>query len=418
MTAPLYRVLSILRPDDSGLSEETRWRIQVYRLLSLLGAVLVPLFGRLYRLGGADVVDPVWARVLLMAGFLGLVAGSYVSEWVRRRYIPLIQGLLYGVMTWFAVIAALNRMSGDYAIGLLFVFGVLSLCVGIGVDTPGPLVWFLGYGLSLTIAGCVSAPSLESNPFVLGACVASMAIVLYVVVRAQLSMQRSVRERTLLQRHVGAHTLEMIQDNGGNIPIVRGRGRMQALAVVFTDLRDSTDQIERVAPREFVRHLNRTFSTQAKIATHFGGSIDKFVGDAMIAIFDGHHALERALRCSIEIRCAFRTDPLSSSFWRGLGIGVNYGPMLMGTMGSEERIDYSIIGSEVNLGARLCDTASPGHVLVRTDLIERHDLTDAFRIESVGTHTFKGFDRQFEIANVRPAPDESARSDGTRPAAS
>ncbi len=213
-------------------------------------------------------------------------------------------------------------------------------------------------------------------------------------------MIADLRERSLLQRHVGAHTLEMIRDSEELRIDLAEQGQMQALAVMFTDLRGSTDQIERTAPREFVRQLNRTFSTQTKIASHFDGSIDKFVGDAMIAIFGGDAPLERALRCSIEIQRAFRTDPMSSSFWNGLGIGVNYGPMLMGNMGTEERLDYSVIGAEVNLCARLCETAGPGQILVRRDLIERHGLADTIRIQSVGPQTFKGFDRQFEIAEV------------------
>ncbi len=210
----------------------------------------------------------------------------------------------------------------------------------------------------------------------------------------------NVTERSLLQRHVGAHTLEMIRGSEELDRDLAEQGQMQDLAVLFTDLRGSTDQIERTAPREFIRQLNRTFSTQAKIATHFDGSIDKFVGDAMIAIFAGDAPLERALRCSIEIQRAFRTDPLSSSFWKGLGIGVNYGPMLVGNVGTEERLDYSVIGAEVNLCARLCEAAEPGQILVRRDLMEHHGLDDVAQIESVGTQTFEGFDRPFEIAEV------------------
>jgi adenylate cyclase len=231
-------------------------------------------------------------------------------------------------------------------------------------------------------------------------CVVSMAIVLYVVVRTQLSMKQSVRERALLQRHVGSHTLEMIQDSEAPDLNLSDQSQMQALGVVFTDLRGSTDQIERTAPKEFVRQLNRTFSTQARIATHFDGSIDKFVGDAMIALFAGSASLKRALHCGVEIQRAFRADPLPSSFWKGLGIGVNYGPMLMGNMGTEERRDYSVIGAEVNLCARLCNAAAPGQILVRTDLLERHGLTGTFRTESVGTQAFKGFDRGFDISEV------------------
>lgn len=219
-------------------------------------------------------------------------------------------------------------------------------------------------------------------------------------------MIADLRERSVLQRHVGQHTLEMIR-SGDPLEIdLEDEGQMRTLAVLFTDLRGSTDRIERTEPRMFVRHLNRTFSAQAKIATHFGGSIDKFVGDAMIAIYAGDAPLKRALQSSIEIQQGFRNDPLLSSFFEGLGIGVNYGSMLMGNMGGEERVDYSVIGPEVNLCARLCGAAEAGQILVRKDLIEERGLAGSFQVDSVGRQTFKGFDRQFEIAEVLYANDQ------------
>lgn len=218
-------------------------------------------------------------------------------------------------------------------------------------------------------------------------------------------MITDLRERSLLQRHVGKHTLEMIRASEDLDEASTEQGQIRELAVLFTDIRGSTDQIERTDPHDFVRHLNRTFSAQARAATHFEGSIDKFVGDAMIALFDGDDALEKALRCSIEIQRGFQQDPLCSSFFDGLGVSVNYGPVLMGNMGGEERLDYSVIGAEVNLCARLCSAAGPGQILVPKPLVERHDLADTFRLESVGIQSFKGFDRHFEIAEVTYATD-------------
>ncbi len=213
-------------------------------------------------------------------------------------------------------------------------------------------------------------------------------------------MIADLRERSLLQRHVGAHTLEMIRNSEEPDFDLNDQGQIKELAVLFTDLRNSTDLIERTSPRNFVRRLNRTFTSQAKVASRYGGSIDKFVGDAMIAIFAGDDRLERALHCSIEIQRAFQEDSSAASFWDGLGVGVNYGPMLMGPMGAEERFDYSVIGAEVNLCARLCSTAEAGQVLVRKDLIVQQGLTDTFQVESVATQKLKGFDRTLEIAEL------------------
>lgn len=218
-------------------------------------------------------------------------------------------------------------------------------------------------------------------------------------------MIADLRERSLLQRHVGNHTLEMIRASDNLDEAPNGKGQIRELAILFTDIRGSTDQIERTNPHNFVRHLNRTLSTQARAATYFEGSIDKFIGDAMIALFDEDDALEKALRCSIAIQRGFQKDPLCSSFFDGLGVGVNYGPMLMGNMGGEERLDYSVIGTEVNLCARLCSAAGPGQILVPKGLVERHYLADTFRLESVDVQSFKGFDRQFEIAEVIYATD-------------
>lgn len=218
-------------------------------------------------------------------------------------------------------------------------------------------------------------------------------------------MIADLRERSLLQRHVGAHTLEMIRNSEEMAINLNNQGQMQELAVLFTDIRGSTDQIERQDPRDFVRQLNRTFSTQSRAVTHFGGSIDKFVGDAVIAIFGGESSVEQALRCSIEIQRGFQKDPLLSSYFKGLGVGVNYGSMLMGNMGTEERVDYSVIGAEVNLCARLCSAADADEILVREDLLGQHGLTDRFTVESIGDRTFKGFDRHFEIARLVYAND-------------
>ena len=193
MASSLFDFLSFLWPDDPKLSEREAWLVQAYRFLSGVAAVLTPIFGVLYHLLPTDYVDPWWARIAMAGLFGALLGGSYVSTWIRDHYIPLFWGCLYVLVTWVSTLTALNVVSGDYAVAFLFVFCVVGVCIGIGLQRMGPLVWFLGYALFLTgsIYLVVAAP--ETSSFVLVGCVATLSIVLYVVFQARLSMQQELK---------------------------------------------------------------------------------------------------------------------------------------------------------------------------------------------------------------------------------
>ena len=193
MAFSLFDILWFLRPDDAEFSEREAWLVQAYRFLSGVAAVLIPVFGVLYHLLPTDYVDPWWARIAMAGLFGALLGGSYVSTWIRDHYIPLFWGCLYVLVTWVSTLTALNVVSGDYAVAFLFVFCVVGVSIGIGLQRMGPLVWFLGYALFLTgsIYLVVAAP--ETSSFVLVGCVATLSIVLYVVFQARLSMQQELK---------------------------------------------------------------------------------------------------------------------------------------------------------------------------------------------------------------------------------
>lgn len=193
MASSLSDILSFLRPDDADLSEREAWLAQIYRFLTIVAGALIPVFGILYRILPAAYVDPWWARLGMMGLFAGLLGLSYGSKWVRRHYTSLMWGTLYVLITWVGALTALNQASGDYAVALLFVFCVVGVCIGIGAQRMAPLIWFLGYAilLSVGIYGLVSAP--ETSSFAVVGCMGTLAIVLYVVFQAQLSMRRRLK---------------------------------------------------------------------------------------------------------------------------------------------------------------------------------------------------------------------------------
>jgi len=135
--------------------------------------------------------------------------------------------------------------------------------------------------------------------------------------------------------------------------------------VIFTDIRGYTEFSERVSPEVVIEALNRYFDVQSGIVEQFGGDIDKFVGDALVAVFDGDEMEQRAVFCGVTIADAMAG--LLKKFPEynlHVGIGIASGEVVMGAMGARDRMDFTVLGSTVNLSARLCGKAEPGQVLL------------------------------------------------------
>lgn len=207
-----------------------------------------------------------------------------------------------------------------------------------------------------------------------------------------------LRERFALSKYVGDHTLEMVKKTSSSEPDLGGS--KEDLAILFTDIRGSTKKIATSGPETFISVLNRTLGAQADAVLEQEGSIDKFVGDSLIALFSGENALERAINCGIKIQKDYLEDPEVSIFFDGLGVGINYGSMVLGNMGAKERMDYTVIGPEVNLCARLCSVAESGQVLVPKQRIEEHKLESKFAFDAVEKKNLKGFSNEIEIMEV------------------
>ena len=140
-----------------------------------------------------------------------------------------------------------------------------------------------------------------------------------------------LRERLQLMKYVGSHTRDMISKASG--AAVSLGGSRQELAVLFTDIRGFTAFSEKRTPEEVIDKVNRYLGFQAEIVPDFEGSVDKFVGDEMVALFFGDEAVERAIRCSIEIQRRVEEEHKTDSAPIDIGIGINYGPVILGNMG-------------------------------------------------------------------------------------
>lgn len=194
MSTAFLGTFSLFRPSGMGLSSEARSKIEIHRLLSLLGAFFVLLFGPLYAASNPEAVDPVWARVGVAMLFVFLFAISYGVEAVCRHYVEWMRGAVYVLMAWFITLAVVNGFVGNYALGLLLVFAVLAVVVGLGVETGGPAFRFLGFGVVCTTGGALFGPEPQVSLPILLLAMATVAIVGGIVIQAQVEIRREIRE--------------------------------------------------------------------------------------------------------------------------------------------------------------------------------------------------------------------------------
>lgn len=170
-------------------------------------------------------------------------------------------------------------------------------------------------------------------------------------------------ERMELMKFVSHGTMSAIQKAEAE-GMERG-GERRRISVIFTDIRGYTEFSERVPPEVVIEVLNQYFDVQADIVTEYGGDVDKFIGDALVAVFEGEGMERRAVECAVGITQAMaRLLEEHPEHNLHVGIGVASGEVVMGAMGARDRMDFTVLGSTVNLSARLCSKAAPDQVLV------------------------------------------------------
>jgi class 3 adenylate cyclase len=222
----------------------------------------------------------------------------------------------------------------------------------------------------------------------------------------QETVERKVEEldrATELRRYVSPALAESIL--AGDTKVSLGSSRSQ-LTTFFSDIRGFTELSERMEPEEIVEELNEYLTEMTEIVFRHGGTLDKYVGDAIMVFFgdpvpQDDHA-ERAVRMALEMR--ERIEELSSH-WKGkygepfaIGMGITTGWVTVGHVGSAVRSDYTVIGNEVNLASRLADRAEGGQILVsERTMMAVEDFATGHVIDEV---SLKGVSRPIKIYDV------------------
>ncbi len=150
------------------------------------------------------------------------------------------------------------------------------------------------------------------------------------------------------------------------------KGERMVLSVLYSDLRGSTELAERTDPELLVGFINHYLGQMTEVILEHHGTLDKFVGDEVMALFGAPFSLEdhalRAVQVGLAMQEAHQTV-MDMWHMRGInpapiGIGIASGELIVGEMGCTQRADYTVIGRAANLGARICSAAKAGEVLI------------------------------------------------------
>ncbi len=217
-------------------------------------------------------------------------------------------------------------------------------------------------------------------------------------------MEEEIVVREKLHRLLSPQLVEEVVS--GKRELKKG-GELRHATVMFADIRNFTPFTERHPPQVVVDMLNEYFELMVDIIFKYDGTLDKFIGDEIMAIWGAPIAAdddaERAVRCAIEMQEAIRVfndnrrEADSGTFQ--IGIGLNSGECVAGYMGSTKSMNYTVMGDVVNTAARICSAAGPGDVIIGADTFR--EVGQIVRANKLPPTELKGKQQQVDLFMVR-----------------
>lgn len=214
-----------------------------------------------------------------------------------------------------------------------------------------------------------------------------------------------LKERFEMLKFLPRHTAQMIERASTGQGVRLDISRRVRVAILESDIRGFTTISEQMSPEQVIQMLNTYIKSQAEWIEAFGGSIDKYMGDAVLAVFDGDRCESDALECALAIQWEVKSLNEAGAFAVpvGIGVGLAVGEVVMGNMGSEQRMEHTVIGPTVNLAARLCSSAQAGEVVVEARLWEAAGAELALSVSPPEFVPAKGFAEPVKCYRVRPS---------------
>ena len=299
---------------------------------------------------------------------------------IAPRLVPFVGGVLLICLLAFAFALRINLLKIGAPLLLVSVAALVVSDVGISRNFLLPVATPLIFAWSLFLTGAIGG-----------------------YLRERRARDQAV---SLFGRFLNPNVVRQIIEQGQTVESLSGQTRN--VTVLFSDIRGFTTLSESRSPNEIVTLLNRHFQHQAEVVFKHGGTLDKFIGDCIMAFWgapldDPNHAIN-AVAAAMEMQdalIAFKQELASEGSGDAdfdIGIGVHSGPAVVGFIGAKRKLDYTAIGDTVNLASRVEGlTKGISRVLVTHDTMLACSSSDAFSFEPHGAFAVKGRAAQVEL---------------------
>ncbi len=217
-------------------------------------------------------------------------------------------------------------------------------------------------------------------------------------------LQREALVLSNFQRYFSPNIAQVIaqQQDAGRLP-----SEKRPVVIFFSDIRGFTPMSESMSPEGIATLLTDYFTEMVEIVFENGGTLDKFIGDAIMALWGAPIAHEddadRAMQCALDQLTALES---LNAKWKeagrpelGVGIGINFGEVFAGNIGSDRRLEYTVIGDAVNTANRLCRTAGPNEILISEPFYQR--LKRPPTVEALDPIQVKGKSQKVPVYRVK-----------------
>ncbi len=330
--------------------------------------------------------------------FLGLpLAPHEIEASILRPQSKLLRPFIHFfclIICFFYFILTLIRMKRfksqrptylvPFGIGMLFwlIGGVHDAIRSAGISVPvkGQILWFTSLWLSVFL---------------------SIAVALHFR-----SLNQAIREaRDVFEHFVPPAYLRRIAAKG--LKSIRlGEADQQNVTILCCDIRGFTSLSERINPSELISLINHLFERISRVVDWRRGVIDKFLGDAILCIFEGDDSAQRAVDCGVDILTVVNSmnrdgiRPGDQAIQ--IGIGLHTGPVILGTIGSPKRMDSTVLGLTVNLAKRLEEVTRPLNVnmLISDQVAKQLSNRHGHRFRKLGEVFLKGSSTPTSIIEV------------------